>query len=67
MKLINFGDIKAKFFGPEQAPPADIGGVNKVDVGVNVGLAPGLETTGAPQVAATNARRTDVGVGAAMP
>lgn len=61
----DFAAIKAEFLGPEQTPPAEISAVNKVDVGVNVGLAQGLETTSKPQVTATNARRTDVGVGAA--
>lgn len=67
LSQFNAAAIKAKFSGGGQTSPAEIGGVNKVDVGVNVGLAPGLQTTGAPQVSSTNTRRTDVGVGAALP
>lgn len=60
----DIGAIKAEFLGTAQTAPAEITSTNNVNVGVNVGLAPGLEQTAPPEVSSVGARRTDVGVGA---
>jgi hypothetical protein len=60
---LNFGsfDVKAILdaFSGTTAPPLV---PSRVDVGVNVGLDPGLQQTGAATVTGTGARRPDVGM-----
>jgi hypothetical protein len=56
---ISFDSIKASFMG-ESSVKSDIGSASKMDIGLNLGLAKGLEQTEAP-VVSYRQRRPDVG------
>jgi hypothetical protein len=56
--------IKAQFMGGGESQGVDLSNKSRVDVGVNVGLAPGLEQTEAPVIKQLGTRRADVGMGA---
>lgn len=57
----DIGAIKSQFLGESTT----VTNRSKVDVGVNVGLDPGLKQTTKPAVASSGTRRTDVGLSAA--